>query len=102
MTAPERPERPAGHPNDEARESDSTIRRLAAIVESSGDAIIAKDLGGRIVEWNRSAERLFGYSREEVLGRSIEILMPLERADDWRQILTRLSTGEFVEHFETR
>ncbi|MFI5197058.1 MAG: nitrogen regulation protein NR(II) [Thermoanaerobaculia bacterium] len=75
---------------------------LAAIVESSEDAIIAKDLQGRIVEWNRSAERLFGYSRDEAIGRSIEILMPPDKADDWRQILKRVAHGEHVERFETR
>lgn len=87
----------------EARESDGdSTRLLAAIVESSEDAIIAKDLRGRIVEWNRSAERLFGYRREEVIGRSIEILMPPDRTDDWRKILTRVAAGERLERFETR
>jgi PAS domain S-box-containing protein len=101
MAAVDRPSPPVGAAAD-ARQSGSRIRRLAAIVESSEDAIIAMDLEGRIVEWNGSAERLFGYRREEVLERSIEILMPPDRADDWRQILRRVSTGESVEHFETR
>lgn len=83
-------------------DSERDTRLLAAIVESSEDAIIAKDLQGHIVEWNRSAERLFGYTREEVLGRSIEILMPPDRTDDWRQILERVADGERVEHFETQ
>ncbi len=95
---PSPPERAAG----EAPEGDSRIRRLASIVESSGDAIIAMDLEGRIVEWNHSAERLFGYCRDEVIGRSIELLMPPDRADDWRRILKRVVSGEHVEHFETR
>ena len=73
--------------SEELREADISLRRLAAIVESSEDAIIAKDLKGRIVEWNRSAERMFGYSREEAVGRSIEMLMPPDRADDWKKIL---------------
>lgn len=85
-----------------AQKAQNDLRRLAAIVEWSEDAIIAKDLEGRIVEWNRSAERLFGYPREEALGRSIEMLMPPDRADDWRLILNRVAGGERVEHFETR
>lgn len=87
---------------DEAREYGDDVRRLASIVESSEDAIIVKDLKGRIVEWNRSAERLFGYRRGEAVGRSIEILMPPDRPDDWRKILARVAAGERVEHFETR
>ena len=71
-------------------------------MEWSEDAIIVKDLQGRIVEWNRSAERLFGYSREEAIGRSIEMLMPPDRADDWRKILDRMLKGERIAHFETR
>lgn len=88
--------------HEDAGKSRDDVRRLAAIVEWSEDAIIAKDLEGRIIEWNRSAERLFGYPREEALGRSIEMLMPPDRADDWRLILNRVAGGERVEHFETR
>lgn len=87
---------------DEAREGESEVRRLAAIVESSEDAIVVKDLHGRILEWNRAAERLFGYPRDEAVGRSIEILMPADRSDDWRKILDRVAGGERLEHFETR
>ena len=96
--AVERSERAAA----QIRESEQSMRRLAAIVESSEDAIVGKDLSGRIVDWNRSAERLFGYSKEEALGRSIEMLMPPDRVDDWRQILNRVVNGERVEHFETQ
>lgn len=84
------------------QQSERDARRLASIVETSEDAIIAKDLEGRIIEWNRSAERVFGYRRDEVIGRSIEILMPPDAADDWRQILGRVVAGQRVEHFETR
>jgi PAS domain S-box-containing protein len=87
---------------EEAARVEERSRRLAAIVESSADAIVGKDLQGRINEWNHSAERLFGYTREEVLGQSIEILMPPDRADDWRHILRRVASGERLEHFETR
>jgi PAS domain S-box-containing protein len=76
--------------------------RFSAVVNSSEDAIIVKDLDGRIREWNHSAERLFGYDRQEVIGRSVDILMPADRTDDWRKILDRLVGGERVEHFETR
>ena len=87
---------------DEALRREEMASRFAAVVDSSEDAIIIKDLDGRIREWNRSAERLFGYDRQEVIGRSIDILMPAERADDWRKILGRLIDGERVERFETR
>ena len=105
MAVADRPNIPvdrSGRVSEELREADISLRRLAAIVESSEDAIIAKDLQGRIVEWNRSAERMFGYSREEAVGRSIEMLMPPDRADDWRRILERVANGERLAHFETR
>ncbi|MEO8587658.1 MAG: PAS domain S-box protein [Acidobacteriota bacterium] len=84
------------------RASEQSVRLLASIVESSEDAIIAQDLVGRIIGWNRSAERLFGYSEKEALGQSIEMLMPPDRADDWRHILNRVANGERVERFETK
>lgn len=77
-------------------------RYLAAIVSSSEDAIISKDLTGRILSWNAAAERLFGYRAEEVVGRSIELLMPPESSEDYRGILARIARGERVDHYETR
>lgn len=74
---------------------------LSAIVESSDDAIISKDLNGTIMSWNRGAEEIFGYSEEEVLGRSIKILIPKERLPEEDVILGRISTGKKVDHFET-
>jgi PAS domain S-box-containing protein len=76
-------------------------RRLAAIVESSDDAIISKDLNGIIATWNRAAERLFGYLAEEVIGKSITILIPADRRHEEFGILDRIRRGERIEHFET-
>ena len=103
MVEANRPNHPVDAPERVAAEiREAEISRLAAIVEWSEDAIILKDLQGRIVEWNRSAERLFGYRREEAIGRSVDMLMPPDRADDWRKILERMLNGERIAHFETR
>jgi PAS domain S-box-containing protein len=75
--------------------------RLAAIVDSSDDAIIGKSLSGIIQSWNPGAERLFGYSREEVLGKSMTTLIPAERGSEETEILARVALGESVSHFET-
>ncbi|MEH6952629.1 PAS domain S-box protein [Nitrobacter sp. NHB1] len=74
---------------------------LAAIVESSDDAIISKNLDGVIMSWNAGAKRLFGYSAEEVVGRPITILIPEDRQNEEPDILARLRSGQRVEHFET-
>ncbi|MEA2691368.1 MAG: hypothetical protein QOJ16_755, partial [Acidobacteriota bacterium] len=74
---------------------------LAAIVESSDDAIVGKSLDGLILTWNRAAERLFGYTAEEVMGRPVSILAPPERPDEMRTILAAVRRGERLEHFET-
>ncbi len=76
-------------------------REFKAIVESSEDAIISKTLDGVIRSWNAGAERLFGYSRQEAVGRSITLIIPPERQDEDRAILDQLCRGERVEHFET-
>jgi two-component system sensor kinase FixL len=75
--------------------------RLAAIVESSDDAIVAKDLHGVILSWNRAAERLFGYTASEVFGRSITVIFPLDRIEEEAVILGRIRSGERVDHYET-
>jgi PAS domain S-box-containing protein len=82
-------------------EREQRLRWLAAIVESSDDAIISKNLGGIITSWNRGAERIFGYTADEVIGQPITILIPQDRQDEERVILTRIRRGEPIEHFET-
>lgn len=74
---------------------------LAAIVESSDDAIVSKDLSGTILSWNAGAERLFGYTAEEAVGRPIVMLLPPERLEEEARILTTLMRGERIDHFET-
>ena len=76
--------------------------RMAAIVESSDDAIIGKDLNGIITSWNKGAEKIFGYAAGEMLGTSILRLIPADRRDEENQILEKIKRGESVEHFETR
>ena len=75
---------------------------LSAIVESSDDAIISKDLKGVIRSWNSGAERIFGYNANEVIGKPITIIIPPERIDEETDILSRLQRGERIEHFETQ
>ncbi len=81
---------------------DEANTRLAAIVESSDDAIVGKTLEGIITDWNRGAEMIFGYSAQEALGKPISILLPPGHEDEESAILTRLKAGERIEHFETR
>src|SRR4029453_17735447 len=74
---------------------------LAAIVNSSDDAIIGKDLDGVITSWNNGAERLFGYTAQEAIGQPITMLIPSDRQHEEPEILARLKRGESVDHFET-
>lgn len=75
--------------------------RLAAIVESSDDAIISKDLKGIVTSWNRRAEKMFGYTAKEMIGRSITAIIPPELLDDEKRILETIARGDRIEHFET-
>jgi PAS domain S-box-containing protein len=83
------------------RESEQRVRFLASIVESSDDAIVSKNLDGVITSWNRGAERIFGYTAEEAVGQPIMIVIPQDRQDEERSILTRIRRGERIDHFET-
>ncbi len=92
-----------GDNNELARRNsiDDLKAQLAAIVESSDDAIIGKNFDGTITSWNRGAERIFGYSAEEVIGRSVTLLMPTDRVHEESTILGRLRQGERIDHFES-
>lgn len=81
--------------------SEERAERLSSIVQSSDDAIVSKDLSGVIKSWNKGAERLFGYSAEEIVGKSVTILIPMDRADEEPSILERLRRGERIDHYET-
>ncbi|HKJ82590.1 MAG TPA: PAS domain S-box protein [Mariprofundaceae bacterium] len=89
------------HPPIGAEEVSSDSARLAAIVESSDDAIIGKDLNGVITSWNAGAESIFGYAEGEVVGTSIKRLIPDDRLDEEDHILGRIRSGQKVSHFET-
>jgi len=75
--------------------------QLASIVDSSEDAIIGKDLSGIITAWNKGAERIYGYTRDEIVGKNISILAPTDRPDEIPQILEKIRRGEAIEHFES-
>src|SRR5689334_2279993 len=74
---------------------------LAALIESADDAIISKTLDGIITSWNAGAQRIFGYTAEEVVGKSVTILIPPDHIDEEPAILARLRSGQRIEHYET-
>jgi PAS domain S-box-containing protein len=83
------------------RESEQRLRWIGSVVESSDDAIVSKNLDGIISSWNRGAERLFNYTAEEAIGQPITMIIPQDRRDEEREILTRIRRGERIDHFET-
>src|SRR5262245_53421412 len=82
-------------------ESAEASSLLAAIVESSDDAIISKDLQGTITSWNCGAERIFGYKAREVIGGPISIIVPPEKGGEEAEILRKIAHGERIDHFES-
>jgi PAS domain S-box-containing protein len=85
----------------ERKRSEEAALRLAAIVESSDDAIVSKDLDGMITSWNAGAERIFGYLAEEIIGKPITILIPPDYRKEEEAIIERVRRGQRVEHYET-
>jgi PAS domain S-box-containing protein len=81
--------------------ADAVVHRLASIVEGSADAIFSKDLDGTVRTWNRGAERLYGYTAEEIIGRSVISTIPEDRLAEWSAVMQRLARGEHVEQMET-
>jgi PAS domain S-box-containing protein len=85
----------------ERRGAEDAALRLAAIVESSDDAIVGKDLDGIITSWNAGAERIFGYTAEEIMGKPITTLIPHDYQKEEEAIIERIRRGQRIEHFET-
>ena len=80
---------------------DRAALRLAAIVDSSEDAIVSKDLNGVVQTWNGAAERMFGYTASEIVGRPISLIIPRERLSEEDEVLARVRSGRGIDHFET-
>lgn len=87
---------------DRISAGDEAAARLAAIIESSDDAIVSKTLEGVITSWNQAAERIFGYTAAEAVGQHIMLIIPEERRSEETEVLARLVRGERIEHFETK
>jgi PAS domain S-box-containing protein len=85
----------------EANQAREGQNRLAAIVESSDDAIVSKNLDGIIKTWNKAAERMFGYTENEAIGQHITLIIPPDRKDEEIEILARIGRGERIDHFQT-
>jgi PAS domain S-box-containing protein len=89
------------HDLTEQKEALASAQRMAAIVEYSDDAIIARTLDGIITSWNAAAERMFGYSSQEMVGKSVDLLIPGGRSNEVKGVVAKISAGDAVEHLET-
>src|ERR1700761_7954662 len=87
--------------NVDQHDAENKQAMLAAIIDSSEDAIISKTLEGIITSWNGAAERMFGYRSEEVIGRHISLLIPADRLQEEEMIIDSIRRGQRVQHFET-
>src|SRR5258707_4470582 len=85
----------------ERKGAETAAMRLAAVVQSSHDAVAAKTLNGIITDWNQSAERIFGYKSKEIIGKSVLTLIPKDRQSEEQEILRRIRHGESLDHYET-
>src|ERR1700744_1783960 len=94
-------EQPPNQRPDSSRIASDAAQRLAAIVESSDDAIVSKDLNGIIQSWNAGAERIFGWTAAEVIGKPITLVIPPELHDQEPIILAKIARGERINRFET-
>lgn len=83
------------------KRAEEALLHMAAIVSSSDDAILSKDLDGTITSWNAAAERMYGYSAQEILGQPITLLFPADRQNEFTEIMERIRRGESVDHYET-
>jgi sigma-B regulation protein RsbU (phosphoserine phosphatase) len=83
------------------KRAEEKANQLAAIVQSSEEAIVGKDLNGIITSWNKGAEKIYGYTESEVIGRSISLLIPTKNKDELQMIFARIKSGENIENFET-
>jgi len=89
------------HDVAERRQKDEILWRLAAVIESSDDAVLSMSLDAIVITWNAGAERMYGYTGEEIIGKSVSILLPPDRTDEEPEILERLKKGERIDHYET-
>src|SRR6187397_301829 len=103
MTSDSSPVRPSSTDEKSAERErlQRDARRLAAIVDSSDDAIVSKDLDGIVMSWNAAAETMFGFTADEMVGQSIRRLIPEERQQEEDEVLFRIRRGERVHHYET-
>ena len=85
----------------ERKRAEADVRRLAAVVQWSHDAVAAKNLNGIITDWNQSAERIFGYKPKEIIGKSVLTLIPKDRQDEEQEILGKVRRGKSLDHYET-